>query len=69
VRCGQEGGGGVRERYRYITVKGMSKKKTIVGTARRLGELAYVILRSEGEYEPRPWKGGPAHLAEESLSA
>jgi transposase len=51
-------GGALRERYRYKTItKGMAKKKTIVGIARRLAELMYSILKSGNEYEPRLWKG------------
>jgi hypothetical protein len=34
----------------------------------RLAELMYAILRSKGEYEPCPWKGDPAHVAEQALS-
>jgi transposase len=66
-------GGALRERYRYKTItKGMGKKKTIVGIARRLAELMYTVLRNKTEYEPRPWKGvqnDPAHLAGQALSA
>jgi transposase len=51
-------GGALRERYRYKTItKGMGKKKTIVGIARRLAELMYAVLRTKAAYEPRPWKG------------
>jgi transposase len=64
-------GGALRERYRYKTItKGMGKKKTIVGIARRLAELMYRVLRTKTAYEPRPWKGiqnDPACLAEQAL--
>jgi transposase len=66
-------GGTLRERYRYKTItKGLGKKKTIVGIARRLAELMYAVLKNKTAYEPRPWKGpqtDPAHLAEQALSA
>jgi transposase len=65
-------GGALRERYLYKTgKKGIGKKKTIVGIARRLGELMYSVMRSRSGYEPRPWKGGQqdsACLAEQALS-
>jgi transposase len=66
-------GGALRERYRYTTItKGMGKKKTIVGIARRLAEVMYSILRNQTEYEPRPWQGpqhDPVRLAEQALRA
>jgi transposase len=61
-------GGALRERYRYITGKGLSKKKTIVSIARRLAELMYSILKNKTEYEPRFWKGsGKNSLADQAL--
>jgi transposase len=61
-------GGALRERYRYITGSGMSKKKTIVSIARRLAELMYSVLKNKTEYEARPWKGsGKKSLADQAL--
>jgi len=51
-------GGAMRERYVYKTkVKGMSKKKTVVATGRRLAELMYCVVKNKTTYEVRPWKG------------
>ena len=51
-------GGAMRERYLYKTnVNGMSKKKTVVATGRRLAELMYCVLKNKTKYEVRPWKG------------
>ena len=50
-------GGALRDRYLIRTRQGYSKKKTIVGIARRLVELMYSIMRSKEEYEVRPYKG------------
>jgi transposase len=50
-------GGALRERYRFITGKGISKKKTIVSIARRMAEMMYSMLRSKSEYEVRRWAG------------
>jgi transposase len=61
-------GGALRERYRYITGNGLSKKKTIVSIARRLAELMYSVLKNKTEYETRPWKGsGKKSLADQAL--
>jgi transposase len=50
-------GGALRERYEYMTkVKGMSKKKTIVAIARRLGELLYTLQKKGEDYEVRHFK-------------
>jgi len=44
--------------YLYKTVeKGLSKKKTVVSTGRRMAELMYSVLRNKTKYEPRPWRG------------
>jgi transposase len=51
-------GGALRERYEYMKGKNVSKKKTIIGIARRLGELMYTILKNKSEYEPRKFKPG-----------
>jgi transposase len=51
-------GGALREMYLYKTsVKGLSKKKTIVSVGRRMAELMYSLLRSKTSFEQRPWKG------------
>jgi transposase len=65
-------GGALRERYQYITGKGISKKKTIVSIARRLSEMMYAILRSKQVYEARPWKrcqGAGEALAKQALKS
>ena len=65
--------GNLKLRYEYMTKeKGMSKKKTIVGIARRLGELLYTLMRDGTSYEPRPFnksKGVGKALAQLALSA
>jgi len=51
-------GGALKERYLYKTsVKGFSKKKTIVSVGRRLSEIMYSVLRNKTKYEVRPWNG------------
>jgi len=66
-------GGALRERFYYKTAaKGLSKKKTIVGIARRLSEVMYAVLRNNTPYEPRPWKRPPTdteQLVQQALSA
>jgi hypothetical protein len=48
-------GGALRERFYYKTAaKGLSKKKTIAGIARRLPEVRYAVLKNNTPYEPRP---------------
>jgi len=68
-----KGGGALRERYLYKTTeKGLSKKKTIVSTGRRLAELMYSVLRNKSKYEPRPWTGvrdNTAALAKQAMCA
>ena len=56
VRSGD--GGALMERYQFLTGKNVSKKKTIVGIARRLGELMYTILKNNSKYEARKFKPG-----------
>ena len=66
-------GGALRERYLYKTaVKGLSKKKTVVATGRRMAELMYSVLRDKSKYEPRPWTGvrdNTKALAEKAVCA
>jgi hypothetical protein len=63
----------MRERYLYKTkVNGMSKKKTVVATGRRLAQLMYSVLKNKTNYEVRPWKGvrdDAATLAKIALGA
>ena len=63
----------MRERYLYKTgVKGLSKKKIVVATGRRLAELMYSVMRNKTIYEERPWKGlrdDAATLANIAVSA
>ena len=61
-------GGALRDRYIIRTKQGYSKKKTIVGIARRLVELMYAIMTSKTEYEVRPYKG-PALITVSELAA
>ena len=44
--------------------KGLSKKKTVVATGRRMAELMYSVLRNKAKYEPRPWTGMRDNAAE-----
>jgi transposase len=44
-------GGALRERFEYMKGHNVSKKKTIVGIARRLAGLMYTILRDDTKYE------------------
>jgi transposase len=62
-------GGALRERYRCITGKGISKKKTIVTIARRMAEVMYSMLRSRREYEVRRWMGGKSMAAQLAAKA
>jgi transposase len=70
-------GGALRERYRYMTLQGMSKKKSIVSSngrfeARRMAEMLYSILKNKIGYEVRPWAGSKrpgVQLAEETLKS
>ena len=51
-------GSSLKERFIYLTKnQGKSKKKTIVSIGRRMAELMYAVLRSNAQYERRPWKG------------
>ncbi|GMO38325.1 MAG: IS110 family transposase [Termitinemataceae bacterium] len=56
VRSGN--GGALKERYEYMSGRNVSKKKTIIGIAMRLGELMYTILKNETEYEVRKFRSG-----------
>jgi transposase len=67
VRCKK--GGALRERYRYITGKGISKKKTIVSIARRMAEMMYSMLRNRSEYEVRRWAGSKNMVAQLAAKA
>jgi transposase len=65
-------GGSLKERYEYMTQKGISKKKTIVAIARRLSELLYTLMKNGTEYEVRKFKPEKAEtekLAVLALSA
>ena len=65
VAVGSKNGGALRERYLYKTAKmGLSKKKTVVATGRRMAELMYSVLRNKAKYEPRPWMGMRDNAAE-----
>ena len=61
-------GGALKERYLIRTQQGYSKKKTIVGIARRLVELMYSIMRSGEKYEVRPYKGPALKTADELVA-
>jgi transposase len=55
VRSKKEGA--LKNRYLYMTQeKGLSKKKSIVAVARKLAELMFTLLRTESDYEIRPFK-------------
>jgi transposase len=50
-------GGKLKEWYEYMTItNSKSKKKAIVGVARRLAELLYALMRDESWYASRPFK-------------
>jgi len=49
--------GPLNMRYKYYTLLGMSKKKTIVSIGRRMAELMYSILQNKSIYELRRWDG------------
>lgn len=66
-------GGALKEKYHYLIVHGMSKKKAIVATARKLAELMYTLLKNKGTYEQRKFvpqlpKTAMAILAEKALA-
>jgi transposase len=63
-------GGALKERYTFMTTKGLSKKKSIVTIARRMAEMMYSLLKSKEEYEMRPWAGSGSsvpNLADRAL--
>jgi transposase len=62
-------GGALRERYRFLTGNGTSKKKTIVSIARRMAEMMYSMLRSKSEYEVRRWAGSKTVAAQLAKTA
>jgi transposase len=67
-------GGKLKQWYEYMTVtKSKSKKKAIVGVARRLSELLYVLMRDASWYVYKPFKLEKKKtvetLAQEALSA
>ena len=47
-------GGALRDKYKYMSqTKGIAKGKSIVKTARKLGELLYMLLKTKTEYKPQ----------------
>ena len=66
-------GGGLKARYEYMTrTKGISRKKAIVGIARRMAALLYTLMRDNAQYEIRPFikdKKETKALAKLALSA
>ena len=66
-------GGALRDKYKYMSgTKGMSKGKSIVTTARKLGELLYMLLKENKSYEPQKFITPEYHiskLADEALAA
>jgi len=69
VRSKKEGA--LKNRYLYMTQeKGLSKKKSIVAVARKLAELMFTLLRTETDYEIRPFKSALAkEVARQAISA
>ena len=64
-------GGALKEKYNYLIIHGLSKKKAIVAIARKLAELMYTLLKNNGRYEPRrfvPQVSFTSSLAEEALA-
>jgi transposase len=71
-------GGKLKERFEYMTKeKSVSKKKAIVGIARRIGEMLYAMMRDKTEYDQRrPFirpkqqvRESPSSLAESAMLA
>jgi hypothetical protein len=51
-------GGALKEGYGYMTgAKGVGKKKSIIGVARRLVELLWTLIRKGTDYEKRKFAG------------
>ena len=46
-------GGYLQEKYRYLVLRGMSKKKAIVAIARKMAELMFTLLKNNSTYERR----------------
>lgn len=47
-------GGALRDKYKYIAeIRCIGKEKSIVTIARKLGELLYLILKTDQEYKPQ----------------
>lgn len=47
-------GGALKDKYKYMAeTRGIGKGKSIVTTARKLGELLYMLLKTDREYEPQ----------------
>lgn len=65
-------GGYLQEKYNHLVLRGMSKKKAIVATARKMAELMFTLLKNNSTYEPRKFMA-PASpsgkLADEALGA
>lgn len=60
-------GGYLQEKYRYLVIRGMSKKKAIVAIARKMAELMFTLLKNNSTYEPR--KFTPPVLTASSLAS
>ena len=65
-------GGALRDKYKYMSqTKGIGKGKSIVTTARKLGELLYMLLKTNTEYKPQKFitpEFKISKLAEETLA-
>lgn len=64
-------GGYLQEKYRYLVLRGMSKKKAIVAIARKMAELMFTLLKNNSRYEPRkftPKTSYESSLAEKALA-
>ena len=60
-------GGYLQEKYRYLVLRGMSKKKAIVAIARKMAELMFTLLKNNSTYERR--KFIPPALTAKSLAS
>ena len=64
-------GGALRDKYKYMAEKRcIGKGKSIVTTARKIGELLYLILKTNQEYKPQKFISPEtkiSKLAEEAL--
>lgn len=64
-------GGALRDKYKYLAEnRCIGKGKSIVTIARKLGELLYLILKTDREYEPKKFvipETKISKLAEETL--